>query len=84
MDSVRLVHHGDRIVAVGGRDSVTVESSPVVITPSQYDGPYEVTPTLPGFGMDTHGKYMRRDVTVNPIPINETSNPQNGYTVVIG
>lgn len=50
-----------------------------------YDGSYDVTP-LPGAEtiLETVGKRMTGDVTVGEIPYYETSNPQGGYTVIIG
>ena len=51
---------------------------------STYQGPYEVVPTLDGFGMDTEGLFMEEDVTVNPIPVAKTTNEAGGYTCVIG
>lgn len=49
-----------------------------------YEGPYEVTPTLVGFSMGTMDKAMTDDVSVRPIPIQQASNPQGGYTYTIG
>ena len=49
-----------------------------------YDGPYEVTPTLDGFDMPVKDTAMLDDVTVNPIPIAKVSNEAGGYTYIIG
>ena len=49
-----------------------------------YEGPYVFTPTLTGFDIETDGKFMEDDVTINPIPIAQASNPQGGYTYTIG
>ena len=84
MDSIRLVHSGDRLIVASKRDSVTVTSSPVILAPGTYEGPYVLTPTLTGFEVETFRKLMEDDVTVNPIPINEAENASQGYTVVIG
>lgn len=59
-------------------DSVQVESAKV------YKGPYDVVPTLGGFDMETAGFLMSDDVTVEPIPIAQATNPAGGYTFVIG
>ncbi len=50
-----------------------------------YEGSYDVTP-LPGAEtiLETVGKRMTGDVTVGEIPYYETTNPQGGYTVIIG
>jgi len=84
MDSVRLIHSGDRIIVASRRDAVKVTSSPVILAPGTFEGPYELTPTLTGFEVETFRKLMEDDLTVNPIPINEAENAQRGYTVVIG
>lgn len=48
-----------------------------------YTGDYSVTPTLEGETLETKGKYMREDVTVQPIPVHRTTNAAGGYTVYI-
>ena len=50
----------------------------------EYQGPYDVTPTLSGFGVETKDLTMTDDVTIEPIPVNSAINQQGGYTVVIG
>ena len=51
----------------------------------EYEGPYNVVPTLYyGQALETEGKKMSEDVTVDPIPVTITSNPYGGETVVIG
>lgn len=54
-----------------------------VLTP--YEGPYTVDAS---FYFDkvlgTYGKKMTDDVTVNRIPVVESSNPQGGKTILIG
>jgi|GEM_PF-6350316 len=84
MDSVRMVHSGDRIIVASKRDSVKVVSSPVILAPGTFAGPYELTPTLTGFEVETFRKLMEDDLKVNPIPINEAENASRGYTVTIG
>lgn len=49
-----------------------------------YDGAYEVTPHVYSQMLDTNGKLMIDDVTVNEIPVVRTSNLQGGLTVLIG
>lgn len=49
-----------------------------------YTGEYTVTPSLDAQILDTQGKAMRDDVVVLEIPYYETSNPQGGYTAIIG
>ena len=50
-----------------------------------YDGPYTVDPRLhESIVLPTRGMAMREDVTVNEIPVVQTTNPYDGYTVVIG
>ena len=49
----------------------------------RYKGDYEVTPTLEGETLPTKQKLMEEDLTVNPIPIYETSNISGGTTVYI-
>lgn len=81
-------------VANGTRLSARVESQPrmsmdsgaVQVMPSgeAFQGPYVLTPTLPGFDVETGGLFMKADIKVNPIPINEATNASNGYTVTIG
>ncbi len=50
-----------------------------------YEGPYTVDPRLhENIVLPTRGMAMREDVTVNEIPVVQTTNPYDGYTVVIG
>lgn len=49
----------------------------------KYDGKYEVTPTVHGETLPTNQKFMEKDLTVNPIPIYETTNNSGGQTVYI-
>ena len=49
-----------------------------------YDGTYEVTPTFSKQTLNTHNKLMTDDLTVRPIEVSRTSNPQGGKTIFIG
>lgn len=49
----------------------------------RYAGAYDVTPDFETQVLETDGKLMRDDVTVNPIPVSRTSNDY-GTTVYIG
>lgn len=49
-----------------------------------YDGTYEVTPTFSRQTLNTHDKLMTDDLTVRPIEVSRTSNPQGGNTIFIG
>lgn len=48
-----------------------------------YEGPYEATPMITEQFLETKDKSMLDDVTINPIPYQEVSNPY-GTTVSIG
>lgn len=48
-----------------------------------YEGSYEITPKVTPQAMDTKGKIMRENVTVNEIPVFRTSNDSGGITVYI-
>ena len=78
--------HRDIELAVSKRRkymSLAIEKS---TTPyPEYEGPYNVEQTLYyGSILETKGKGMLDDVTVNPIRIYEVSNPAGGKTVTIG
>ena len=49
-----------------------------------YDGTYEVTPTFSKQTLNTYNKLMMDDLTVRPIEVSRTSNPQGGKTIFIG
>ena len=49
-----------------------------------YDGTYEVTPTFSRQTLNTYNKLMTDDLTVRPIEVSRTSNPQGGKTIFIG
>lgn len=50
----------------------------------EFEGPYDIVPTLEGLEVSTEGKRMADDLEIEPIPIARTSNPSGGYTCVIG
>ena len=60
-------------------DGVYVETSY-----PRYEGEYQITPSLDIQILATDGKIMEDDVVVLEIPYFETSNPQGGYTAIIG
>ena len=77
--------HDDTRFEVDEPQSLTldvVESMKVVDLP-EYQGPYEVTPTLAAQSLATKGMAMKDDVTVDGIPSYRTTNVGGGYTVVI-
>lgn len=45
---------------------------------------YEPTPTVNGYTLPTANKMMLRDMVIQPIPIQKTSNQSGGKTVTIG
>ena len=49
-----------------------------------YDGEYDVVPSFDTQKLETEGKVMRDDVTVEPITVSRTTNPAGGNTVYIG
>lgn len=52
---------------------------------AEYEGPYNVTPRLyVGHMLETKGKSMRDNVSVDAIPIYDVSNPAGGRTITIG
>lgn len=55
----------------------------IVETYEEYDGTYEVVPTLEGQVLETKDKVLKNNVTVTSIPIFETSNTAGGTTVYI-
>ena len=56
----------------------------VIIEPDAYTGEYVVDPDFTGTVLQTSGKKMLRDVTVNAIEVVRVSNPSGGKTVYIG
>ena len=61
---------------------IEIGSSTIVPQP-EYEGPYEVIPTIKGFVLGTKDKSMVDDLSVLAIPYQEVSNPQGGETVII-
>ena len=57
---------------------------PTVVGVDPYMGDYAITPRMFVQTLDTYGKQMTDDVTVNEIPVTRTSNPEGGQTVLIG
>lgn len=49
----------------------------------QYEGSYTATPKVDAQTLPTAQKFLDRDITINAIPIYETSNDANGTTVYI-
>ena len=49
-----------------------------------YDGTYEVTPTFSKQTLNTYNKLMTDDLTVRPIEVSRTSNPQGGNRIFNG
>lgn len=49
----------------------------------EYEGEYTVTPTQQTQVLQTHGKRMTRDVTINPIPSNYGLITWNGATLTV-
>lgn len=49
-----------------------------------YTGEYTVDPTFDTQTLETTGKRMLDDVTINAIGVSRTSNPEGGITVYIG
>lgn len=48
-----------------------------------YEGEYEVTPTVDGLSLATRQKYMTEDVKIHAIPFFEVSNQAGGNTIYI-
>lgn len=67
--------------------TISPGNAPAPLPPSEddYTGEYFVVPLADEqIILDTKYKRMLKDVTVDKIPYYETSNPSNGYTVIIG
>ena len=77
-DSLELMLDGDDTLEL-----VLGESDAPVIPP--YEGPYTVVSELyDPQTLETSGKRMTDNMTVEPIPVTWTTNPYGGQTVVIG
>lgn len=59
-------------------------STGVVDVTEQYEGDYEVVPTVDGFTLPTRRKLMTQDLTIKEIPYYDVSNTSGGSTVYIG
>ena len=57
---------------------------PSIVNADIYTGAYEVTPIFADVNLETAGKTMTRDVTVESIPVRSATNLSGGYTVTIG
>ena len=67
------------------RDQQSDEPSPEPpASGDYYEGTYVVVPKVRPQTMETEGLYMKDDVNITEIPIEQVSNPSNGKTVVIG
>jgi hypothetical protein len=49
-----------------------------------YQGPYDVEPMFEVQTLETKGRLLNRDVTVNEIYVGRVINPQGGNTITIG
>lgn len=65
-------------VEAADTDEVSVDLECVVIMSDKriekYEGPYEVTPSVDGFVLETKGKAMDENLSVLDIPVFETGN----------
>ena len=48
-----------------------------------YQGEYVISPGFEPITLDTDEKSMRENVLIQPISVNEVSNPSNGKTLII-
>ena len=69
-------------LASGGRvdGSLTI---PEAILPPSYSGPYTVTPSAEEQILQTEGKYMRGNITVDPVPSNYGLITWDGSTITV-
>ena len=92
--TIEIRHSGETVVVVsrdegvveaisGPSYSVDVVSGLLVMDTDPYEGTYEVVPDADGRILPTRSKTMLDDVTVHPIPYQETSNEAGGLTVSI-
>lgn len=49
-----------------------------------YTGTYEVNPDFIGINLQTAGKALAQNININPIQVEDVSNPSGGRTVYIG
>ena len=66
--------------------TIQVETAIVTFVEGEhYKGDYTVTPRAEdSYTLETEGKVMERDVTIEPIPYYTTTNLSGGYTAIIG
>lgn len=76
-------------VALRGTVKSETKLSGVIVRDSDggippYTGAYEVTPKITPQVLETQGKRMEKDVSVNGIPVSVVENQAKGNTVFIG
>ena len=89
--AIEIRHSGETVIVQSMRGTVEARSpswaidvtSGVVVGGIPYAGSYELTPTAEGDVLPTRMKTMRDDLTVHPIPYQESSNDSGGYTISI-
>lgn len=84
---IRLGALPDIRVRINAPPAIRIRIGDVIVVHYEEDiyvGPYEVTPDFDTQTLDTAQKTMTDDVTVEPIPVYRTSNPQGGKTIYIG
>ena len=70
-----------------GAATRTVEIAALPVRPvdtDPYEGIYTVEPSFSRQTLQTNGKRMTDDLTVNPIYVGDTTNPAGGVTIYIG
>lgn len=92
--TIEIRHSGETVVVVsrekgtveaisGPSYSVEIFSGILTGGGDPYEGTYEIIPDADGQMLETRTKTMLDDVTVYPIPYQETSNEAGGLTVSI-
>lgn len=56
---------------------------PLTVSPPNFQGPYEVTPTQSTQVLNTEGLCTKRDIVVKPIPNNYGLITYNGSTITV-
>lgn len=64
--------------------NVSIGADIATVQPNPYTGETEVTPNFSEQTLQTRNKTMLDDVTVHAIPVDQTINASDGYTVTIG
>lgn len=83
--TVETQHKSMEMAVSKRRKYMVMEIEKSSTPPPVYEGPYNAVPRLyVGEILETKGKQMTDNVTIEPIPIWEVSNPQGGKTVTIG